>query len=74
MDITAGDIVASLREDRHSGLETQLFIAHRALTRAGEVAVGLDEWLDAMSPAEMRATTHTVEEALSLEVAADDPT
>lgn len=74
MDITAGDLVASLRVERHSGLETQLFIAHRALTRAGKVTAGLDDWLDEMTPAEMKAIQGRVDDALSTEVDDEDPT
>jgi len=74
VNISAGDLVASLRQERHSGLETQLFIAHRALTRAGEVTAEFDDWLDGMSPAEMRQVSIDVDAELTDEVEEADPT
>ncbi len=74
MDIRASDFVQAMREDRTNGLEMQLFIAHRATTRAGDTTDTFDDWLEATTPGDMKRLVGEVDIAMVGEVDDADPT
>jgi len=72
VNVTAGDLVMALRTGADQPYEINLLIAHRALSRDGDVTVGYEEWLDSLPPGALAGIRDEVEEILEAENRSDD--